>query len=55
VKDVEVTVLGKHSDPAPSPPSPDGIVRIEISLPPHGTKRGTLTWELSAAAKVAGV
>jgi len=55
VKEVEITVLGKHCDPPASAPSPDGIVRIEVSLPPHGTKRGTFTWELGANAKVAGV
>ena len=48
-------MLGKHCDQPASAPSPDGIVRIEMSLAPHGTKRGTFTWELGANAKVAGV
>lgn len=55
VKDVEITVLTKHCDPPPAAVSKDGIARIELSLPPHGTKRGTFTWELAASSKVAGV
>ncbi|HET6582823.1 MAG TPA: mucoidy inhibitor MuiA family protein [Nannocystaceae bacterium] len=55
VKDVEIDVLARHCDPPPVAVSKDGIARIELSLPPHGTKRGTFTWELTATAKVAGV
>jgi hypothetical protein len=55
VKEVEINVLAKHCDPTPSPTNADGLVRIELTLPAHGTKRGTFTWELSAAGKVAGV
>jgi len=55
VKEVEINVLGKHCDPAPQSVSADGIARIELSLPAHGTKRGTFTWELGANARVGGL
>ncbi len=55
VKEVEIAVLAKQCDPAPQSVSADGIARIEIAMPAHGTKRGTFTWELGAAGKVAGL
>ncbi len=55
VKDVEVQVLKSECHPPPSPVSKDGIARLELSLPPHGTQVATFAWELQAAAKVSGV
>jgi uncharacterized protein (TIGR02231 family) len=55
VKDVEVQVLKAECAPAPGPLSRDGIARLELSLPPHGTQVVTFAWELQAAAKVSGV
>ncbi len=55
VKEVEVRVLTKECTPAPTTVSADGIARLNVSLPPNGTKTVTFTWELSAASKVAGV
>jgi uncharacterized protein (TIGR02231 family) len=55
VKEVEVQVLPNACAPAPSAVTKDGIARIELELPPNGTKTARFAWELSAAAKVAGV
>jgi hypothetical protein len=55
VKEVEVQVLTKECSPAPSTVTKDGIARIELELPPHGTRTAVFAWELSAAAKVAGL
>ncbi|MCC6334263.1 MAG: mucoidy inhibitor MuiA family protein [Myxococcales bacterium] len=55
VKEVEVQVLTKECSPAPSAVTKDGIARIELELPPNGTKTAVFAWELSAAAKVAGI
>lgn len=50
VKEVEISVLTKES-----PASKDGISRIEVELGPNATKTAKFSWELSAAAKVAGI
>jgi Domain of unknown function (DUF4139)/N-terminal domain of unknown function (DUF4140) len=55
VKEVEVQVLAAQCSPPPASVSPHGIARLELSLPPHGTRTARFVWELSAAAKVAGV
>jgi uncharacterized protein (TIGR02231 family) len=55
VKDVEVQVLQKECDPAPSPASKEGITRIEVALAANATKKVTFVWEVSTAAKVAGL
>ncbi len=55
VKEVEVQLNEKRCDPRPSPASPDGIVRVPLELAAQGTRKAVFAWELSAAAKVAGV
>lgn len=55
VKEVEVQVLQKECDPAPAPPTKDGITRFEVALAPNGTKKAKFVWEVSAAGKVAGL
>jgi len=55
VKEVEVTVLTKECRPAPSPLTRDGIARIELQCAAGATQEVEFVWELSAAAKVAGV
>lgn len=55
VTEVEVQVLTNDCSPAPSSVSKDGLVRIELQLAPHGTRKSVFAWQLSAAAKVAGV
>jgi len=55
VKEVEVQVLAKDCAPAPATVTKDGIARLELELPPNGTKTAVFAWELSAAAKVAGL
>ena len=55
VKEVEIQVLTKECAPAPAPLTKDGIARIELDLAANATKTAKFSWELSAAAKVAGV
>ena len=55
VKEVEVQVLVKDCKPAPGPVSKDGIARIELQCEPGATREVDFVWELSAAAKVAGL
>jgi hypothetical protein len=55
VKEVEVQLSEKRCDPRPQPPTPDGIVRLPVEVPAQGTRKAVFAWELSAAAKVAGV
>jgi uncharacterized protein (TIGR02231 family) len=56
VKDVEVQVLKKECRPqAPEGPSNEGVARFELECAPGATQEVTFVWELSAAAKVAGV
>ena len=55
VKEVEISVLPKECSPAPAPLTKDGIARIELELGANATKTAKFSWELSAAAKVAGV
>jgi uncharacterized protein (TIGR02231 family) len=55
VKDVEIQVLNKECKPAPSGVSNEGIARIELQCAAGATQEVAFVWELSAAAKVAGV
>jgi uncharacterized protein (TIGR02231 family) len=55
VKEVEIDVLTKECSPVPAPLTTDGIARIELEVAANATKTATFSWELSAAAKVAGV
>lgn len=55
VKEVEVQVLTKDCAPPPATVTREGVARIELELPPHGTRTAVFAWTLSAAAKVAGV
>lgn len=55
VKEVEVQVLTKDCAPPPATVTKDGIARIELELAPQSTRTAKFSWELSAAAKVAGV
>ena len=55
VKEVEVQVLTRDCAPPPSVVTKDGVARLEVELGPNGTKTAKFAWELSAAAKVAGV
>jgi uncharacterized protein (TIGR02231 family) len=55
VKDVEIQVLNKECKPAPSGVSNEGIARIELQCAAGATQEVAFAWELSAAAKVAGV
>lgn len=55
VKEVEVQVLTRDCAPAPATVTKDGIARIELELGAQSTKTARFSWELSAAAKVAGV
>jgi uncharacterized protein (TIGR02231 family) len=55
VKEVEVKVLTSECEPAPAQVSPQGIARLQLALPPNGTRRARFTWELVAAAKVSGI
>ena len=55
VKDVVVQVLDKRCSPRPEQVNQEGIARLPMDLVAHGTGSATFVWELSAAAKVAGV
>jgi uncharacterized protein (TIGR02231 family) len=55
VKEVTVELLTRECEPQPEPPSKDGIVRLNVSLPPHGTRKARLAWTVSAAGKVTGL
>jgi uncharacterized protein (TIGR02231 family) len=55
VKEVTVEVLARECDPQPAPPSKEGIVRLQVSLPPRGTRTVKFTWTVSAAGKVTGL
>lgn len=55
VKEVEVQVLTRECGPAPSTVTKDGIARLELELGANATRTAKFTWEMSAAAKVAGV
>lgn len=55
VKDVEVQVLIKECQPAPSMVTNEGVARVEVGLAAQTTKIAKFTWELSASAKVAGL
>lgn len=55
VKEVEIQVLQKDCAPAPATVTKEGIARLELSLGANATHTARFAWELSAAAKVAGV
>jgi uncharacterized protein (TIGR02231 family) len=55
VKEVEIQVLTARCSPAPTTVSPDGVARLELSLPAHGTRTARFSWELAAAGKVSGI
>ena len=55
VKEVAIQVMDKQCNPRPQGITQEGIVRLPLELPAHGTTAATFVWELSAAAKVAGI
>jgi uncharacterized protein (TIGR02231 family) len=55
VKQVEVEVTVAECWPKPSAVSGEGIARIELELPPHGTRDAKFAWTLSAASTAVGV
>lgn len=55
VKEVEISVLTKDCSPTPATVTRDGIARIELELGAQSTRTARFSWELSAAAKVAGI
>ncbi|MFD8207811.1 mucoidy inhibitor MuiA family protein [Streptomyces sp. NPDC059695] len=55
VSAVEVRLREEACSPAPGAVDAEGIVRWDVSLPPGGRRTVTLVYELSAAAKVAGL
>jgi uncharacterized protein (TIGR02231 family) len=55
VKEIEVKVLAKDTRPAPASVSKEGIVRFELALPARAQATVELTYEISKAAKVAGI
>ncbi|MBK7858800.1 MAG: DUF4139 domain-containing protein [Archangiaceae bacterium] len=55
VKEVEVQVVQRDCQPAPSSVSKDGVARIEVECAAGATHEVLFVWELSAAAKVAGL
>ncbi|MBK6919445.1 MAG: mucoidy inhibitor MuiA family protein [Deltaproteobacteria bacterium] len=55
VKEVEIEVDARACSPAPRELTRDGIAKLELELPPHGTRTASFVWELSAAGKVAGL
>lgn len=55
VKEVEVQVLTAQCKPAPAAVTKDGVARIELQCAAGSTHEVAFVWELSAAAKVAGV
>jgi hypothetical protein len=55
VKEVEVQLLEKQCLPPPSEVSKEGIARLRVELKPNETRRLAFAWELTAAAKVAGL
>jgi uncharacterized protein (TIGR02231 family) len=55
VKEVAIQVVDKPCNPKPQGVSQEGIARLPLELPAHGTTTATFVWELSAAAKVAGI
>lgn len=55
VKDVEVKVIEKDTKPQPLAHSDEGVVRFLARVPPNGKQQLVFKWELSAAAKVAGI
>ena len=55
VKEVEVRIVEKETRPQPKSVSKQGIARFDVQLAPNAQQKVALVWELSAAAKVAGV
>ena len=50
-----MALLPKECEPTPTGPNKDGISRIDVALRANATKKLRFVWELSAAAKVAGL
>ena len=55
VKEVEVKVLAKDTRPPPASVSKEGIVRFELTVPPRAQQKVEFAYEVSKAAKVAGI
>ncbi|GAA0666143.1 mucoidy inhibitor MuiA [Kitasatospora atroaurantiaca] len=55
VSSVEVRLRKESCSPAPDELDAEGIVRWDVTLPPGGRRTVTLVYEVSAAAKVAGI
>jgi uncharacterized protein (TIGR02231 family) len=55
LKELDVTIVHKECEPAPSPLSQEGIARIEVVLSPHATRTIRFVWEFSAGSKVSGL
>ena len=55
VKEVEVSLRSKDTRPAPAEVTRDGIVRFTLDLPAREHREVTLGYDVSAAAKVAGI
>ncbi|WP_441249629.1 mucoidy inhibitor MuiA family protein [Kitasatospora sp. McL0602] len=52
---VEVRLRKEHCSPVPDELDADGICHWSVALPPGGRRTVTLSYEISAAAKVAGL
>ncbi|MGK4580403.1 mucoidy inhibitor MuiA family protein [Kitasatospora sp. HPMI-4] len=52
---VGVRLRGDACSPAPDGPDAEGVVRWDVVLPPGGRRTVTLVYEVSAAARVAGL
>ncbi|MDH6128486.1 mucoidy inhibitor MuiA family protein [Kitasatospora sp. GP82] len=55
VSAVEVRLRKESCSPAPDALDAEGIVRWDVTLPPGGRRTVTLVYEVSAAARVAGI
>lgn len=52
---MEVRLRKESCSPPPDELDAEGIVRWDVALPPGGRRTVTLVYEVSAAAKVAGL
>jgi uncharacterized protein (TIGR02231 family) len=55
VKEVEVSLRAKDTQPPPSEVTKDGIVRFTLDVPPREHREVKLAYDVSASAKVAGI
>jgi uncharacterized protein (TIGR02231 family) len=55
IKEVEVQLLAKQTEPKPANVTKDGIVRFELELAPREHRLLTLAYQVEAAAKVVGL